>query len=71
MTGEESVVFQEYICDENLITDEVDVRWMQRYSGDSELDVATWSLDDITITVWDGQCRRVILQQNFSTAQEV
>ena len=71
VTGVNPVVFHEYICDETLLTDDVDVRWMQRYSGTSQLDVATWAIDDITITVWDGQCRRMIVHQEFSNEQEV
>lgn len=57
------VTFREYICDESFQTNGVDIRWMQRYSGDSEVDIATWSLDDISVSLWDGQCRHVVFKQ--------
>ena len=63
VNSSEPVTFREYICGESFQTEGVDIRWMQRYSGDSESDVATWSLEDITISIWDGQCCQVIFKQ--------
>lgn len=55
------------VCDESL-RDGVYLRWMQRYTGQNVLNIATWSLDDIKITLWDGECSRIVFEQDFNSA---
>ncbi len=67
MEGNQQIQFREYICDPAFLVDGVSVRWMQRFMGISHYGVGTWSLDDITLTVWNGVCRHVVLRNNFDT----
>ncbi|XP_064387611.1 adhesion G protein-coupled receptor E2-like isoform X3 [Halichondria panicea] len=63
--GNRQFQFREYICDPAFLVDGVSVRWMQRFMAISRYGVGTWSLDDITLTVWNGLCRHVVLRNNF------
>ncbi len=65
--GNQQIQFREYICDPAFLVDGVSVRWMQRFMGISHDGVGTWSLDDITLTVWNGVCRHVVLRNSFDT----
>ena len=44
---------------------------MQRYSGISQSDVSTWSIDNVTVSVWDGTCLKTVLQEGFESASFV
>ena len=63
--GNRQFQFREYICDPAFLVDGVSVRWVQRFMAISRYGVDTWSLDDITLTVWNGLCRLVVLRNNF------
>ncbi len=63
--GNQSILFREYICDPSFMVGNVSVRWMQRFGTVSEYGRSTWSLDDITLTVWNGVCRYEVLTNTF------
>ena len=57
---------KEYLCGEEFLGDGVRLRWMQRYVGPSANDTATWWLDDIRISRWDGVQLTTIMENNFT-----
>ncbi len=65
------VVIREYLCQSyvNLIRNGQNfrLRWMQRYLTNPRADVATWSLDNIRIRVWDGNCFLTLLSEDFDS----
>lgn len=64
--GDRSVLIREYICDPSFTEGgNISVRWLQRYGGTLIEGEASWSLDDIVFTVWNGNCRREVLRSNF------
>ena len=69
LNSTEPVIIREYLCGEYakaiLNDSRVQFRWMQRYTTNIAPDVATWSLDDIKIRVWDGSCFKLMLSQDF------
>ena len=57
------VFITENICAFN--NNSIQFRWVQypyRTSGENE---NTWSVDNITVTYWDGSCERVLFQEDF------
>ncbi len=63
--GNKSIHIREFICDPSFTVGNVSVRWMQRFMADSQYGRSTWSLDDITLTVWNGRCRHEVLSNTF------
>ncbi len=65
------VVIREYLCQDyvNLIRngERFRLRWMQRYLSNPRADVATWSLDNIRIRVWNGSCFQTLLSEDFDS----
>ena len=61
------LTIREYICDEQFwnTTVTVDIRWMQRYSKKSVANISTWSLDDMRIVLWNGECRQEVFTNTF------
>ena len=42
------------------------IRWLQRYSSVyPRKDAAPWLIDNVTLTYWDGQCRQMLLTEDF------
>ena len=68
----EGVVIREYLCQEyvDMIRNgtRFRLRWMQRYLTNPQADVATWSLDNIRIRLWDGSCFLPLLSEDFNSA---
>ena len=67
----EGVVIREYLCQEyvDMIRNgtRFRLRWMQRYLTNPQADVATWSLDNIRIRVWNGSCFLPLLSEDFNS----
>lgn len=66
----EPVTVREYLCGEyaSILTDpgaRFQLRWMQRYTSNHSADVATWYLDNIRIRIWNRNCFRTVLSQDF------
>ncbi len=65
------VVIREYLCQDyvDLIKNGsgVRLRWLQRYMTNPQANVATWSLDNIRIRVWDGNCFLPLLNEDFNS----
>ena len=66
IAGNQSVSIREYICDSAFTEENVSVRWLQRYSEVPVVEEAAWSLDDVVLTVWNGDCRREVLRNSFN-----
>ena len=60
------VRIREYLCGNEFANDSVRLRWMQRYMAPSTNGVATWWLDDIRISHWDGRQLTTFKEFNFS-----
>lgn len=57
---------REYLCGNEFAKDNVRLRWMQRYMPPSNDGVATWWLDDIHISRWDGRQLTTVMEIDFS-----
>ena len=55
----------EYVCARDFAGSRIRFRWKQHFAGHSRNDEDTWSLDDITIRLWNGSCYRTILHEDF------
>lgn len=60
------VRINEYLCGNEFADDSVRLRWMQRYVPPSNDSVATWWLDDIRVSRWDGSQLTTVMETNFS-----
>ena len=60
------VRIQEYLCGNEFANESVRLRWMQRYMPPSNDNVATWWLDDIRISRWDGRQLTTLKEIDFS-----
>lgn len=63
--GNREVLIREYVCDPLFLVEGVRVRWMQRFAAMSAEGIGTWSLDNVTLTVWNGHCRYQVLHEVF------
>ncbi len=66
------VVIREYLCGSNAVnlisnSQSFRLRWMQRYLTNPQADVATWSLDNIRIRLWNKTCFRSWLSEDFNS----
>lgn len=70
-TETETVTIREYLCGRyiSLIRNQepLRLRWMQRYRTNPAAGAATWSLDDIRIRIWNGDCFAPVLVEDFSS----
>lgn len=70
VTSTNFVRIREYICGQlvqNFTDDgQVELRWMQRFGENSRDSDATWILDDINVTFWNGTCFLQVLHEDFS-----
>ena len=68
----EGVIIREYLCQQYVASfrsgQRIQLRWLQRYLTNPQADVATWSLDNIRIRLWDGKCFLPLLSEDFSSA---
>ena len=71
--GNQLLVIHEYICDDAFWDTSVSIRWMQRYNDSSDFAVnkSTWSLDNVSIVFWNGECRQEVLANNFHNGSAV
>ena len=71
----ESVHIREYICEKSLQNFEnlqLNLRWMQRFGrSSSSNNDATWILDDIKISIWNGACFLQVLKEDFSGIEQL
>lgn len=67
----EPIKITEYLCGEQFVTPVTRFRWFQRYSGASVADRNTWSLDNLTITLWNGSCHSVIMEEDFENDSRI
>jgi len=67
----EPIKITEYLCGEQFVTPVTRFRWFQRYSGASLADRNTWSLDNLTITLWNGSCHSVIMEEDFENERRI
>ena len=67
----EPIPITEYICGEEFVTPFTRFRWFQRYSGASLADRNTWSLDNLTVTLWNGSCHNVIMEEDFENMSRI
>lgn len=66
VTTLEPVYYTEYLNGSEYFLSELRVRWSQRYlSVDLEQDRASWVLDNITVLQWNGECTKVIFEEDF------
>lgn len=61
------VRIREYLCGNEFADNSVRLRWMQRYMPPSNNNVATWWLDDIRISRWDGMQLTTVMENDFSS----
>ncbi len=56
----------EFLCGFNYSSSDIRLRWMQRYTSVTpQLGIATWSLDNITVTIWNGSCKWTSFKETF------
>ena len=65
------VVLREYLCGKfvSALRDQgrrVRFRWMQRYTTNPGVDIATWFLDEVNVRVWTDGCFVSVLNESFS-----
>ena len=64
-----AVFYQEYLFGNRSIPSRMKIRWAQRYlSADQHPDIAPWSIDNVTVIQWDGQCRKTLVSENFENS---
>ncbi len=61
----------EYLCGTFLdaiynSSNELRLRWMQRYGMQSAINHSAWTMDDVTIKFWNGSCYVDIYQEDFN-----
>ena len=65
------VVLREYLCGRFMraLRDQQKfrLRWMQRYTTNPGVDIATWFLDEVRVRVWNGSCFESVLNESFSS----
>ena len=75
VNSSKAITIREYICGKLLqsVSEDIylELRWMQRFGRRSEINDATWILDDIKIRMWNGVCFIQVLNEDFSRTQEI
>lgn len=71
VNSSEAVFYQEYLFGSSSIlsTSGMKIRWAQRYlSAEQQPDIAPWSIDNVTVMQWDGQCRKTLVSEDFENS---